>query len=197
MKKSRYSMKADYQKYLQSAHWQEFRRKVIIDAGNICEKCDIPRWLASIAYDQDLHVHHLSYENLGHEEYTDVQVLCRRCHDIETYGRSDFRSPKKATCDFCMDDHWDVYSPFCPVCQSIFGITEPISSRFGYTDPRDKNNSHIWESVVEELLLFFKNDGVPTHEVMSVVAKNLKKISDLDHRKKDIADFNEDDDIPF
>jgi hypothetical protein len=126
MKKSSGSMKADYQKYLQSAHWQQRRKKAIEDTGHICEKCDLPRWLAQIAYQQDLNVHHLNYANLGHEEDCDLEVLCRRCHDIESFGRSDFRAPKKSACDACGCVHWDLYGGLCEVCRSIIGKGDPF-----------------------------------------------------------------------
>ena len=152
-------MKAEYQKYLQSAHWQQRRKQFITDIGHACEKCDIPRWLAQIAYQQDLNVHHLNYQNLGHEEDCDLEALCRRCHEIETFGRSDFRAPKKATCEFCAEDHWNVYSSLCDVCLALLGIKRPVSSRFEYTDPRNNHESQIWESILGELLWFFESES--------------------------------------
>jgi 5-methylcytosine-specific restriction endonuclease McrA len=172
--------KSEYAKYIQSEHWQEFRRKVIIDAGNICEKCDMPRWLAAIAYDQDLHVHHLNYANLGHEEYTDVQVLCRRCHDIETYGRSDFRAPKRTKCDICRKTHWDVYGGLCPVCRSFMGEDLPIELRLGCVDPRD--NQPIWKAMVVEFCSFIHFNKIPLEDILPVISETLRQRSELQKR---------------
>lgn len=191
-------MKADYQKYLQSAYWQQRRQIAIKNAGDTCEKCDIPRWLSQIAYQQDLNVHHLNYQNLGHEEDVDLEVLCRRCHDIETFGRSDFRAPKKATCEFCMEEHWDVYSPHCDVCLALFGVKEPISLRFDYTDPTNGHQTRIWESVLGELLWFFESEaGPPLHKVMSAITEKLKRIHDYKHKPAQDTGGLADEDIPF
>ena len=39
-------------------------------------------------YDQDLHVHHRNYQRVGAELDSDLRSLCRRCHEIETFGES-------------------------------------------------------------------------------------------------------------
>jgi hypothetical protein len=87
--------------------------------GECCYTCTIPRWLAEIAYDQDLNVHHKSYKNLGNEDWDDLEPLCRRCHEIEKFGRSDLRAPKTAECTRCGDTHWNPYSDICVVCDTI------------------------------------------------------------------------------
>jgi hypothetical protein len=173
MKKSSISMKDDYQKYLQSAHWQQRRKKAIEDNGHMCEKCDMPRWLAQIAYQQDLNVHHLNYTNLGHEEDCDLEVLCRRCHDIETFSRSDFRAPKKAKCEVCDCYHWDVYDKFCETCNAVFGITEPLSLRFSCIDPRD--DEELWKSVLRELVWY--SSCKPSAEFFGFITETLEKIN--------------------
>ena len=110
--------KGEYQQYLQSDHWRDLRKKVLRDCTG-CEMCGVPRWLASIAYDQDLHLHHLTYANLGKEDRNDLQVLCARCHEIETFGRSDLRRLKTAECEFCASEHYDVYSRVCEKCVGL------------------------------------------------------------------------------
>lgn len=117
------SKKAEYQKYLQSAHWQTRRKEAIEAMDHACERCSMPRWLTQIAYQQDLNVHHLNYQNLGHEEFTDLEVLCRRCHDIETFGRSDFRPIKTAKCELCALDHWNVYENLCDKCSVFWDLS--------------------------------------------------------------------------
>ena len=189
MKKSNSSMKADYQKYLQSVHWQERRKLFIADTGHMCEKCDMPRWLAQIAYQQDLNVHHLNYQNLGHEEDCDLEALCRRCHEIETFSRSDFRAPKKAECSLCAESHWDVYGDFCEVCLALLSIKEPISLRFDYTSPCD-NHAPIWKLVVRELVWYFENSPRRIDDAFSEISETIKRIRKAKHPTAD-------GDIPF
>lgn len=113
--------KTEYAEYLNSEHWRTTRANRILWGDGNCEQCKIPRWLAEIAYDQDFHVHHLTYATLGAEQFDDLEVLCRRCHDIETFGRSDLRKVKTATCSICERRHYDPRNNLCPVCDSITG----------------------------------------------------------------------------
>ncbi len=107
--------KTEYRKYIISADWQG-RRKEFLKFNNSCERCEIPRWLAEIAYDQDLNVHHKSYKNLGAEDWDDLESLCRRCHEIEKFNRSDLREPKSGICTSCEAKHWNPYNKYCAVC---------------------------------------------------------------------------------
>lgn len=109
--------KMEYAQYLQGPHWQELRKEAIDDAGSKCERCELPRWLAEISYDQDLHVHHKSYRSRGNEQPEDLEVLCRRCHEVETFGRSELRAPKAAECEMCGETHWDYRSDRCLSCR--------------------------------------------------------------------------------
>lgn len=111
--------KTEYAKYLAGDHWRTLRKEVIDAVGSICEECLMPRWLAEIAYDQDLHVHHLTYANLGNEQPEDLRVLCARCHEIETFGRSQLRALKSSQCELCAITHWDYRSVFCRACRDI------------------------------------------------------------------------------
>jgi hypothetical protein len=78
--------------------------------------------LAELVYEQDLHVHHISYAHLGAERPEDLEVLCRRCHELETFGRSELRAVKEAKCSLCGDSHWDYRRDFCGTCHSILGF---------------------------------------------------------------------------
>ena len=109
--------KTEYREYIASADWRERRGEFLLKFGSFCFRCWMPRWLASIAYDQDLHVHHKTYANLGSERDEDLESLCRRCHEMETFGRSDLNEPKSAICASCGDKHWDPYSDLCVVCR--------------------------------------------------------------------------------
>ena len=60
-----------YNEYLLSPEWQEKRNQVFMVQGTLCKECGKP------ACD----IHHLSYENLGHEDpEKDLIPLCRDCH---------------------------------------------------------------------------------------------------------------------
>lgn len=105
--------KTEYRNYISSPQWQA-RRKEFLSWSNYCEACDLPRWLAIIVYDQDLHVHHMSYANIGHELDNDLASLCRRCHEIETFGGSSLRAPRKFKCQFCDEITFDLVDRICP-----------------------------------------------------------------------------------
>jgi hypothetical protein len=107
--------KTEYAEYLASSHWKILREQAIASAP-FCWRCELPRWLAVIAYDQDLHVHHSTYERLGRELPEDLEVLCRRCHEIEGFGRSDLRAPKDSFCRICSERHWNPRSEICDHC---------------------------------------------------------------------------------
>jgi hypothetical protein len=91
-----------------------------MEGAEDCERCNLPRWLAEIAYDQDLHVHHLNYACLSKETFHDVEILCRRCHEIETFGRSDLKAPKKSVCESCKQSHYNPRSSICVTCDEVF-----------------------------------------------------------------------------
>jgi uncharacterized protein YdaU (DUF1376 family) len=65
----------DYQEYLQSAWWLTRRQRSLELADYTCQKCG--------ASNTELHVHHLTYLTIGHEEDADLQVLCAQCHHLE------------------------------------------------------------------------------------------------------------------
>jgi HNH endonuclease len=110
--------KTEYAEYLASDHWITLRFELLCEVS-ACERCSMPRWLASIAYDQDLHVHHKHYRTLGSEEWDDLEVLCARCHEVETFGRSSMKAPKSSRCSICKEVHFDYRSEFCDACYRI------------------------------------------------------------------------------
>jgi hypothetical protein len=110
--------KTSHREYIGSSYWQQ-RRREYLENHDSCVRCQMPRWLAEIAYDQDLNVHHVSYANKGHEQDEDLESLCRRCHEIEKFGRSDLREPKSTLCELCGAKHWNCYSPRCGFCRSV------------------------------------------------------------------------------
>lgn len=60
-----------YHEYLISEDWQTVRCAKL-DEQPSCEDCGVT---------QGLHVHHLSYDRLGREWLSDLQVLCADCHE--------------------------------------------------------------------------------------------------------------------
>ena len=58
-------------------HHQQLRTGLLVRAGGACEDCGCHR---------ALQVHHLTYDRYGHEEPTDVLLLCRECHE-RRHGR--------------------------------------------------------------------------------------------------------------
>ena len=63
-----------YAEYLATPEWQARAAEVKLLRGNRCEKCGSR---------DNLHAHHLTYENRGHEPLSDLQVLCKDCHAQE------------------------------------------------------------------------------------------------------------------
>jgi hypothetical protein len=79
-----------YEKYLETPHWQAFR-KLVFEAQlkrlgrNCCERCQKERNSEGTVR---LQVHHLTYERLGNELIEDVEIICRDCHEKE-HGRDE------------------------------------------------------------------------------------------------------------
>ena len=61
-------------------HRQQLRVALWARAGGACEDCR--RSGKGVALD----LHHLTYDNYGHEHPTDVLLLCRDCHELR-HGR--------------------------------------------------------------------------------------------------------------
>lgn len=111
--------KVEYQKYLASDEWKE-KRLIVFKLFKSCFKCDIPRWVAKIAYGHDLHVHHTNYANVTGETWEDLIPLCRRCHEIETFGKSSLVAPWSAKCAVCQKTVFDQYQDDTPYCEFHF-----------------------------------------------------------------------------
>jgi len=63
-----------YDTYLKSPHWIATAAKKRKQAGYKCERCH---------QHKQLDVHHKTYERRGHELMSDLEALCRECHDKE------------------------------------------------------------------------------------------------------------------
>lgn len=63
--------RAAYDAYLNSAEWRKLRKRALRRAEQRCQLCN---------GEDDLHVHHRTYERVGEERITDLTVLCGWCH---------------------------------------------------------------------------------------------------------------------
>lgn len=62
----------NHKKYIKSEDWNIKRKAKLKEAEYKCQLCS--------ANETELHVHHNNYNNLGHEEMSDLIVLCKECH---------------------------------------------------------------------------------------------------------------------
>lgn len=71
----------DYKQYLASREWRVKRREFIENATyGVCERCA----------DRPIeNVHHLTYANIGNEDWNDLMGLCRPCHEYIAGERDD------------------------------------------------------------------------------------------------------------
>jgi hypothetical protein len=68
-----------YEHYLQSEWWRWRRNLALREAGYQCARCGVNR---------TLQVHHRSYDRLGAELASDLEVLCRGCHVGEHFNET-------------------------------------------------------------------------------------------------------------
>jgi len=64
--------KQEYQEYLQSPHWKRCVYAMHQIRTEDCELCSQPS--------EEYHIHHMSYERIGNEQYSDLIKLCDKCH---------------------------------------------------------------------------------------------------------------------
>ena len=63
-----------YREYLETPKWRNRRDAKLRSVGYHCERCDSRR---------ELQVHHRTYERLGEELDSDLEVVCVKCHERE------------------------------------------------------------------------------------------------------------------
>lgn len=107
--------KEKYAAYLCSREWAEKREAVRNRSHGICERCKF--------YKMDA-CHHLTYERKYHEELSDLQAICKKCHEF-THGKSDadpailnmrYLTSEIIGCDD-YDSHCEEEAISCPVCR--------------------------------------------------------------------------------
>jgi hypothetical protein len=67
--------KQQYNQYMKSDEWREFRKRIIRERGHACERCGQTRG--------EMHLHHLTYVRFMRELPQDVQLVCLACHKKE------------------------------------------------------------------------------------------------------------------
>jgi 5-methylcytosine-specific restriction endonuclease McrA len=65
---------------LKSDRWKQLRAEVIQEMEGRCEACGYPGR-------NRLHLHHKHYKTLGLEARSDVELLCKWCHEKADTGR--------------------------------------------------------------------------------------------------------------
>lgn len=61
-----------YKDYLSTPHWIALKKAILGRDGRTCRMCKNSH--------VEVHVHHLSYENRGNENISEVACLCAECH---------------------------------------------------------------------------------------------------------------------
>lgn len=68
---SKRERRKNYDSYLKSNRWREFKKLIIDKRGEMCEKCGV----------KATDLHHKTYARLFNELPEDVLLLCRSCHE--------------------------------------------------------------------------------------------------------------------
>lgn len=113
-------------------------------------------------YGSSLELHHLTYQNLGKEKPSDVQVLCRACHEVE----EQFKRQEKGNFDSHIFGGVAEFLGECPVCKYLLRIGSPCA-------PKDRKTGKykilppqileacdcedIWEKDLEEFVRRYWN----------------------------------------
>src|SRR3972149_4064096 len=79
----------DSLRYFRSSQWRKFRKYIIAERGNKCQRCGLYRFGKG-----ELHVHHLRYDRLKREIPEDVQVICRHCHEFADQERHEYNQAR-------------------------------------------------------------------------------------------------------
>jgi 5-methylcytosine-specific restriction endonuclease McrA len=63
-----------YAEYIRSPEWKKVRARKLRQVGWKCERCGRTSYLQ---------VHHLTYDRLGRERLSDLEICCAGCHSRE------------------------------------------------------------------------------------------------------------------
>lgn len=97
------SDEVDYYGYIQTEAWREQRMKILRRDNFQCVCCGTAK---------NLHVHHITYENLGAEEEGDLVTLCSDCHanvhSMEDLKKTEIEIPKRNIPEGLTHDEFDL-----------------------------------------------------------------------------------------
>ncbi len=72
--------------YYKTIWWKKFVKQILEPDDTVCEICGCRRWRhdrkGNKKINRVFNIHHKNYNHLFHETKDDVQVLCRRCHQM-------------------------------------------------------------------------------------------------------------------
>lgn len=113
------SDEVDYYGYIQTEAWREQRMKILRRDNFQCVCCGTAK---------NLHVHHITYENLGAEEEGDLVTLCSSCHanvhSMEDIKKSEIEIPKRKIPDGLTRDEFDLLVYATALGDDYFDIEE-------------------------------------------------------------------------
>jgi hypothetical protein len=109
--------KSEYRSYIQSEPWQA-RRRDFLSAHGTCKECGLPRYLSVLIFDEDLHVDDRNYQRLGSELDSDLQALCKQCHELKHFGHTSLADAATGTCVMCDRPTWDRFSEYHAECEA-------------------------------------------------------------------------------
>jgi 5-methylcytosine-specific restriction endonuclease McrA len=69
-----------YQSYLRSHHWRRKRKAILAKRRWTCQRCGYVDPNQDGQRGTRLDVHHKTYDRLGKEKDSDLEVLCHKCH---------------------------------------------------------------------------------------------------------------------
>jgi len=94
---------ASYEEYLASPQWQLFRSRFLsaVPAPLVCNRCRAAWWACELVYGQRVNLHHKTYKNIGKEKFDDIEILCRRCHELQHFGKSNAPQIVLRACRYC------------------------------------------------------------------------------------------------
>lgn len=78
--------KDEYEKYLRSPEWAAKKEAVWKRDKGTCQRCGRKYVYGDLTR---FHTHHLTYERVGDEYLSDLQLLCEHCHEF-VHGQSDY-----------------------------------------------------------------------------------------------------------
>lgn len=76
-----------YFDYINSDKWRFIRRQVAEKNNYMCQLCHKKMY-------KGFHIHHITYENFGHEKLSDLMFLCPECHLMRIHKQYK-KKPKK------------------------------------------------------------------------------------------------------